>query len=640
MIGLIYLRRARSWRSGFVVAASALLAACGGGGDAANGPEVTVTGATALSYSADTSVGGAAFTNPTSVMVLRPDATQYYYSLSFAGTAIEAIDVSLLANQILNTTNPATASGHTIAPAIGATLLGSVLPTGPGMPSPALSINTLDLLRPAALGAGTYTDTIKISICYDAPCARVVPGSPVSIPVTYTVTGNPTSTANVSVTRSLAAEIASNATSAANLAVQVSGSNLPPYGAQVSATPGAGGLIAATSFMSTASGAGTGSGDFTVMLASKPVGIYSDTLTVNVCFDLACTKPAAGNPWTVPITEVVDAVEGPDFTTRSVAISVSDVVWDPLSKKLFVLVPSYSTVNPGTITQIDPFTGAVERSVALVTPGVGIVGAGPFALSDDGQFLYAGTSAGVNDSIERILVSNFSVDATIPLPASQRLMQSIRVAPGQPRTFVLSGGNATPAGAVIYDDATQRPQTFDVASTAIWGADASTIYAYANALNGDTIYRLSVTSSGLTVAQSYTGAGLGGLYTFDSLHLANGVIYSDNGSAFDTGTFMPLPGFQTFASAGSASSAIRVTANASLDRAFFITNDQPLNGTGNYITIEGFTLASRKPLWLARFPSQNGSTLLTRFGSNGLVFATSGSPDSNLVLMSGPVVTH
>ncbi|MBS0388765.1 MAG: PQQ-binding-like beta-propeller repeat protein [Proteobacteria bacterium] len=43
---------------------------------------------------------------------------------------------------------------------------------------------------PAALGAGTYTDTIKVSVCTDTTCNVQLKNSPQNIAVTYTVTAN------------------------------------------------------------------------------------------------------------------------------------------------------------------------------------------------------------------------------------------------------------------------------------------------------------------------------------------------------------------------------------------------------------------------------------------------------------------
>lgn len=47
---------------------------------------------------------------------------------------------------------------------------------------------TIDLKSPATLGPGVYSDSVKISVCYDQACTKEALGSPWVLPVSYTVT--------------------------------------------------------------------------------------------------------------------------------------------------------------------------------------------------------------------------------------------------------------------------------------------------------------------------------------------------------------------------------------------------------------------------------------------------------------------
>jgi hypothetical protein len=80
--------------------------------------------------------------------------------------------------------------------------------------------------------------------------------------------------------------------------------------------------------------------------------------------------------------------------------------------------------------------------------------------------------------------------------------------------------------------------------------------------------------------------------------------------------------------------------DASRNRAYFLNDFQPLNQSGatRYTTLESFKESDRTPRWLAHFPSQNSTFVLTCWGSNGLALITSGAAET-LVLISGPVVT-
>jgi hypothetical protein len=75
------------------------------------------------------------------------------------------------------------------------------------------------------------------------------------------------------------------------------------------------------------------------------------------------------------------------------------------------------------------------------------------------------------------------------------------------------------------------------------------------------------------------------------------------------------------------------------NRAYFLNDFQPLNQDGAtlFTTLESFRESDRTPRWIAHFPSQNGTFVLTRWGTNGLALTTSGGTQT-LVLISGPIV--
>lgn len=72
---------------------------------------------------------------------------------------------------------------------------------------------------------------------------------------------------------------------------------------------------------------------------------------------------------------------------RLLSLKVNNLVWDPYQQKIYVSVPVVSSVNPNTISVLDPFTGALT--------GSRFVGSEPdrVALSDDGQFCTWGFEA-------------------------------------------------------------------------------------------------------------------------------------------------------------------------------------------------------------------------------------------------------
>jgi hypothetical protein len=178
-----------------------------------------------LTGQADTAMGAPVVNNPFAFTVDHPDVHNYFYSIAYTGTAVGRIAVNYVNSYNYNTSNPATANGGTIATAIGATISGQMNGTS-------LGLNSLYYDGPATLGAGTYSETVAIKACYDAQCTRQVPGSPLSIPVTYVITGNPIPIASFGYFPPvIQLESASTSAAPGTVTLNLTGANLPPNGA-------------------------------------------------------------------------------------------------------------------------------------------------------------------------------------------------------------------------------------------------------------------------------------------------------------------------------------------------------------------------------------------------------------------------
>jgi len=141
----------KSWAAGLAVAC---LAACGGGGGS-DSPSVTVSAAPSSATLSATTTGAAPSVSVALSATNMPDAGLYvlvhdgakgYVTAGFAGNA-------------------------------------EVLITG---------------TDPGLLAVGTYRDTVALTVCYDQACSRQVSNSPLSVPVTYTVTQGDPATATPS----------------------------------------------------------------------------------------------------------------------------------------------------------------------------------------------------------------------------------------------------------------------------------------------------------------------------------------------------------------------------------------------------------------------------------------------------------
>jgi hypothetical protein len=622
----------------FIIAAIAIDApfAQAGKSQTTTAPPRLTASVGSLSAKGDTSQGSPLAYHPFTFTVVHPDVANYFYSVSYRGTAVGGLQMNGVTATNYNTGNPATAAAGVMAAPIGATILGQMF----GAES---SIDAIAYNYPATQGAGTYSDLITVRACYDAQCKRQVPGSPLWIPVTYRLTGNPVSAATFGyIPPKVQLESASTSATEPVVTLNLRGDGLPPYGAHVFAHVGSGNLIVKTHFQSLPSPS-VGSGAAVLTATLKPgsnltVGIYSDTLRIGICFDAGCTKRAVGSPWTVAIQYIVAATPGHDFKMTVLNIAVSDVVWDALSRKLYALVPGYSSVNPNTITQIDPFSGAIERSVAL--PGYGAI-PGTLAISDDGQYLYAGVQmTGLVDGVQRVIASSLALDTSFALP-SQQFISAIRVAPGLPHTTAIALSNPLAASVVVYDGATARSQGFSPADLFAWAQDATSAFAFdSNYPNTPTLYQLSASTSGLVATHSTGIAPALGITPFGMLY-SNENLYWSDGTVLSTKTHTQTQSFSMVASTPNTTHPTGAMAvDASRNRAYFLNDFQPLNQSGatRYTTLESFKESDRTPRWLAHFPSQNSTFVLTCWGSNGLALITSGAAET-LVLISGPVVT-
>lgn len=107
------------------------------------------------------------------------------------------------------------------------------------------------------------------------------------------------------------------------------------------------------------------------------------------------------------IRSVVDGVENSQGAQiRRIALNTNDLVYDRVSNRIYASVPG----NPGSITTINPETGAIGLSIE--------VGNQPnkLALSDDGQFLYVGLDG--ESAVRRVHIPSFMAGLLIPVSLS------------------------------------------------------------------------------------------------------------------------------------------------------------------------------------------------------------------------------
>ena len=575
------------------VQAVLLLAACGGGGGGGSGdgsgggvvssvPRLTLA-QTAVVVSSDTSllppVPNVDFT------VANMPTGGVYYQYGADGTAIESANVQLQGD-------------------------------GTG-------IIELNLLHASVLGAGTYTDHFRLEVCIDANCQTEIAGSPATITVTYTVTGNsnPSTTFFISAPSPISLQAHSTDAVGPSYEVPVSITDSPPTGlySKLTEQPPGGAPTLTASLTYSVTGPSGGS----ISIVMKPpialaLGTYTENISFSLCFDAGCTRPLPGSPATMTLEYEIVATEGHDYVSRVLnGIGARYVAWDPHSQKLYATTYTGSTA---TVTQINPVTGALGTSATLPYDPAGL------ALSDDGQYAYVPLTYG--SVVKRFHLPSLTPDVDITIP-NQNQAGGVAVAPGSAHTIAVPLlGNGGAVGITVFDDAVARATTYtggtglaDPAFDLRWGGGPTTLFALQ--MTNQQLHTLAVDVSGVTGVSIDQDTGLRGAMQF-----VNSLLYADSGVIFDPAAHTAAG--TLFASAPAGSS--RVTVDGGLGRAFVLSS-LPDSGVVR-INLANTTQTSRLLLpGVTTFANANA----VRWGTDGLAFA---DYNGNLTILSGTFISQ
>jgi len=245
----------------------------------------------------------------------------------------------------------------------------------------------------------------------------------------------------------------------------------------------------------------------------------------------------------------------------AVAIAANDLVYEPVSGKLFASVPSTGGAIGNTVSAIDPTTGAIVSSVFVGSEP------NPLARSDDGKYLYVGLDG--SSSVRRYEVETetagiqFQV-GTDPFYGALRA-EDIEVLPGLPGTVAISlirpGVSPRHGGVFIYDDGVRRAQGTQehTGSNRIEpSASATRLYGYNNETTEFGFRQLTVSASGVTetAVQQDLISGFGVDIAF-----SGGKVFATTGVVINPETFTQLG---TFAAYGA------MVPDESIHRAFFL----------------------------------------------------------------------
>jgi hypothetical protein len=371
----------------------------------------------------------------------------------------------------------------------------------------------LDFRIPATLGAGTYTDTVKVEFCLDLPCSQQAKGSPAMVAVTYNIIGGQDPNITVSWTPEgpSGGELVTTETRALKAALTLWPSTSTDTRIYVRHGNAATGVITSATEISYPKGSGAQATPGRYELTLKPPatlgsGDFVDTMEFEACFDAGCTRPVPNGKYTFTVNMRVSATEGVEYVRRGTAATsgARAMVWSEASQLLYVSTSS-------RIVQLDPRTLA-----ATAGPTFGATNLEPLAMTPDGNYLYAGSTAA--PYVHRFHLPSLAPDLSISLgaPASPPwVADDIATIPGQPQSFVVAVRESTTknAGVYVYDGDTARSASVKRAPAqpseyVRWVLPTSTPGQYLSQAYGpsspatNTMDLLTVDASGITTTAS------------------------------------------------------------------------------------------------------------------------------------------
>lgn len=317
---------------------------------------------------------------------------------------------------------------------------------------------------------------------------------------------------------------------------------------------------------------------------------------------------------------------------RTINLVTNDLVYDPVSAKLYASVPSSAGANGNSITVIDPVTGVVGPSV--------FVGSEPnkLALSDDGKYLYVGLDGAA--AVRRFNLKTLSPEIQFSLGSDSFsgpfLATDMAVIPGCADTVLVSRSTSSSSfsGSIgVYDNGVRRGPTAsgdNFSGALAFGTSPTTAFVI-----GSDLRRVTIVKEGLRSLDTTSGLLSG---TSTDIKVEGNLIFTPTGRVVDPinksilGTFSGL------------SSAI-VRPDLAQGKIFFLrpTSDFPSSSNQTYRVI-AYNPSTFLPIGSVDIPNINGTPRsLLRFGRDGIAFnvrntsfSSSGAPQ--IVLVTSPAV--
>jgi hypothetical protein len=315
---------------------------------------------------------------------------------------------------------------------------------------------------------------------------------------------------------------------------------------------------------------------------------------------------------------------GTSFAFTTIAQSSNNLIFDPVHQVFFISVPSTASTLGNTVTALDLSGNAISSQFAGSDPNV-------LALSNDGQFLYAGINGA--GRAQRYSLPSFSPDLNYSLGTPNSFGPptaiDLQVAPNSSHTVAYATGVLTPFfftdGVVVFDDATPRTNRAFTQPSSLQWQDPSTLLGSDGFSNG--LLVMGVDANGVIGLHDFFSFAFSTRIRFSP---ATGFVYGNDGRVVDPATGIVLGSYAV----GTPSTTNLMIPDSGLGKAFFLTQTQ--NAGNTTITLQSFNLVNFTLLNSMTIPNLKGTVQsLVRWGQNGLAFNTN---QGQIVLLGGSFV--
>jgi hypothetical protein len=345
--------------------------------------------------------------------------------------------------------------------------------------------------------------------------------------------------------------------------------------------------------------------------ANSPVGITSWSYTASVIASEPDPDLRGNRVQKTIVIRPREATPPAGLSVRQLALVTKDLVYDPVTRRIYASVPGSAGPTGNSITPIDPVNGTLDTPVFVGSEP------GKLALSDDSTYLYVALDGAA--AVRRFDVAAQAPGLQFPLGSDHSfgpfLVEDMEVVPGDPEAVAISrkNPNVTPrhGGVAIYENGVPRAQSTPghTGSNVIeFSASPTTLYGYNNETTEFGFRRMRVDESGVSVTDVSENLISGSCI---DIRFDGGLIFTTSGQVID-----PEAGALLGTFSGVERGAL-VMPDMSAGRIFY------LSGTGVGRQLLVFDPRTFLLLQSIEIPDVRGrASSLIRWGQDGLAFRT------------------